>query len=90
MTALEALSLGIPLVCPPIGSLERLVAESGAGQVAVSSAPKDLADAVRKVPVETGESHAGRPSLLPDRYAIINGLRSTIALWRDVATGSRL
>jgi L-malate glycosyltransferase len=89
MTSLEALALGVPLVCPPIGSLQRLVAESGVGWVAQSAAAADLADAVRAATVEADKSRAGRPPLLPERYAISNGIRSTVALWRDVASEGR-
>jgi L-malate glycosyltransferase len=85
MTALEALSLGVPLVSPPIGSLSRLIAESGAGRVAASAAPRDLADAVLGMSLETADNQALRPSLLPERYGIEQGLQATAGLWREVA-----
>lgn len=85
MTALEALSLGVPLVSPPIGSLSRLIGESGTGKVAASAAPRDLADAVLGMVLESGDRQTLRPSLLPERYHIEQGLRATVGLWRELS-----
>lgn len=87
MTALEALSLGVPIVSPPIGSLERLITEAGAGAVARSSEPSDLAEAALALELRPRGKAALRPSLLPDRYRIENGVERTLALWREVSSG---
>lgn len=89
MTALEALSLGVPLISPPIGSLSQLIAESGAGRVANSSLPRDLADAVVALGLEPSSVQGPRPSFLPKRYHIDQGVSATAQLWRDV-TGRKL
>ena len=85
MTALEALALGVPLVSPPIASLSRLISESGAGRVAASASPRDLADAVLALGLQPGLAEGPQPSRLPQRYHIDQGLGATIALWREVA-----
>ena len=85
MTALEALALGVPVVSPPIGSLQRLIEEAGAGAVARSAQPGDLADAVIGMKLIPLARSRRRPALLLERYHIENGVERTIALWRDVA-----
>ena len=85
MTALEALALGVPIVSPPIGSLQRLIEESGAGAVARSARPSDLADAVSSLGHVACPESALRPAWLPERYRIASGVRSTLALWHQVA-----
>jgi glycosyltransferase involved in cell wall biosynthesis len=85
MTALEALSLGVPLVSPPIGSLSRLISESGDGRVADSASPRDLADAVLGLGLQPGPEQALRRSLLPERYHIEQGLGATVRLWQEVS-----
>jgi L-malate glycosyltransferase len=88
MTALEALCLGVPIVSPPIGSLARLISESGAGGVAASAAPRHLADAVSDLPVEEFPECGLRRCRLPERYRIASGLGATIRLWREVSPGA--
>ncbi|HUF80189.1 MAG TPA: glycosyltransferase [Burkholderiales bacterium] len=88
MTALEALSLGVPIVSPPIGTLARLISESGAGGVAASAAPRHLADAVSDLPVEELPECGLRRCRLPERYRIASGLGATIRLWREVSPGA--
>lgn len=85
MTALEALSLGVPVVSPPIDSLARLIAESGAGKVAGSSSPRDLADAVLSLALAPNCVNDLRPSLLAKRYHMKQGAMTTVQLWRDVS-----
>lgn len=85
MTALEALSLGVPLVSPPIASLSRLISESGAGKIAASSSPRDLANAVLALGLEPGRTQGARPSLLPERYHIEQGVKATVRLWKNVS-----
>lgn len=85
MTALEALALGVPIVSPPIGSLERLTKESGTGRVATSAAPRDLADAVLGLEFEQADQKERRSSHLPARYHIEQGLNATVRLWREMA-----
>jgi L-malate glycosyltransferase len=88
MTALESLALGVPIVGPPIGSISRLVTESGAGIVAASSAARDLADALLQCPLHRIEEQEIGPCLLPARYRVENGLLETLRLWRDVSCRS--
>lgn len=88
MTALEALCLGVPIVSPPIGSLARLINESGAGGVATSASPRHLADAVSGLPVEEFPECGLRPCRLPERYRMTNGLDATVRLWREVSPGA--
>ena len=88
MTALEALALGVPIVSPPIGSMQRLIEESAAGAVARSTRPGDLADAVMNLPLGERSAAGLRAALLPARYRIDNGVRHTIELWREVARGT--
>lgn len=85
MTALEALALGVPLVSPPIASLSRLISESGAGRVAASASPRDLADAVIDLGLQPGLAEGPRASRLPPRYHIDQGLGATVALWTELA-----
>jgi L-malate glycosyltransferase len=85
MTALEALTLGVPIVSPPIGSLERLLDEAGAGAVAQSAQPRDLADAVMSLRLGARPGSGLRPALLPERYRIENGVRCTVSLWQEIA-----
>lgn len=85
MTALEALALGVPILSPPIGSLQRLIEESGAGAVARSARPSDLADAVISLGHVACPESGLRPAWLPERYRIASGVRSTLALWHQVA-----
>ena len=84
MTALEALSLGVRIVSPPIGSLQRLIEESGAGAIARMARPGDLADAVMNLPLGERSAIGLRTALLPERYHIENGVRHTLELWREV------
>ena len=84
MTALEALALGVPVVSPPIGSLQRLIEETGAGAVARSARPGDLADAVMNLPLAARPAAGPRTALLPERYRIDNGVRHILELWREV------
>jgi L-malate glycosyltransferase len=84
MSALESLALGVQIVAPPIGSLSRLISESGRGRTADSDSPAALADAVASIPRHSSIEWP-RPSILPDRYRIENCLRATVRLWRDVA-----
>ena len=85
MTALEALALGVPIVSPPIGSLERLIEEAGAGAVSRSAQPGDLADAVMNMRLAPRGGSRLRCALLPERYRIENGVQRTVALWQEVA-----
>ena len=87
MTALESLALGVPIVSPPIGGLERLIAEAGAGAGAVarSARPVDLANTLLALDLRPPPRSGLRPSLLPLRYHIENGVQHTLALWREVA-----
>jgi L-malate glycosyltransferase len=85
MTALESLALGVPIVSPPIGSLEWLIAEAGVGAVARSAQPSDLADALLALELRPAPRDVLRPSLLPERYRIENGVQHTLALWREAA-----
>jgi glycosyltransferase involved in cell wall biosynthesis len=85
MTALEALSLGVPIISPPIGSIERLVAEAGAGAIAQSAHPRHLADAVLAMQLEPRPVRVLGPPLLPERYRIDHGMALTIAVWKEVA-----
>jgi L-malate glycosyltransferase len=85
MTALEALALGVPIVSPPIGSLVRLIEESGTGAVARSAEPGDLADAVKGIRLLPRSRSALRSAVLPERYRIENGVECTVALWSEVA-----
>ena len=85
MTALEALSLGVPIVSPPIDSIERLIAEAGSGAVAKSAHPTHLADAVLAMQLQPRAERILRPALLPKRYRIDHGMTLTIALWQEVA-----
>lgn len=83
MTALEALSLGTPIVTPPLPSLARLVNESGHGAIALSSSAERLADAVMELALP--QTPGVKTCRLPDRYAIEETTGSTVALWRQVS-----
>ena len=85
MTALEALALGVPIVSPPINSLERLIDEAAAGAVARSAHSEDLADAVLAMQLPPRVESALRPALLPERYRIEHGVARTMAVWREAA-----
>ena len=89
MTALEALALGMPIVSPPIGSLEKLIAEAGAGAVARSAEPSDLADALLALELCAHPKGTLRSALLPERYHIQNGVGRTLALWHEIAESPR-
>lgn len=85
MSALESLALGVPVVGPPLASLERLVNESGAGRIATSASPRALANAVRALELAPSRQEAMAPSMLPTRYHIDQGLSATVRLWQQLA-----
>jgi glycosyltransferase involved in cell wall biosynthesis len=85
MTALESLALGVPIVSPPLASLERIIKESGAGCVAASASPRDLADAVLSLELAPVRQESLRQSRLPTRYHIDQGLHAAVRLWQHLA-----
>lgn len=85
MAALESLALGVPVVAPPLPSLQRLIHESGAGKVARSDTPRDLADAVLALGLQPNDLEGLRSSVLPARYHLQQGLYSTVLLWQQEA-----
>jgi glycosyltransferase involved in cell wall biosynthesis len=82
MAALEALSLGIMPVVPPVGGLPELLEAAQFGKIAKSSSPEDLAAAVLDA------AASGRPcsavSRLPERWSIEYSAQMHIQLYRAV------
>jgi glycosyltransferase involved in cell wall biosynthesis len=91
MTVLEALSLGVPVVAPPVGGIPELVEAANFGKIARSGSSADLADAVLQV-CGTANSRSTRQSRLPQGWTAETTTDQLVSLYEQVcrATGRDL
>ncbi len=86
--ALEALSLGVPVVASPVGDLESIVLEGSTGVVVRDASPEPLAAAIVRAVSDSGlraRVREGGPRLVRERFSVDAALAVLVPLYQRLS-----